>query len=154
MKNFISQEGAFNCQWLSKFINCWSFKGEKFKIERLIYDSFLFLKKNLNINALLLLFESLERLKPWIGLKLRRNIKQRKVQIQAHPVILSTNIQYRKAIYWLVKSIQLRKENNFSLRMSNEIKSVIFGEMKISLKKKKEYYNNAILFKSIRKFKW
>ena len=95
----------------------------------------------------------MERLKPWIGLKLRRNIKQRKVQIQAHPVILSTNIQYRKAIYWLVKSIQLRKENNFSLRMSNEIKNVIFGEMTISLKKKKEYYNHAILFKSIRKFK-
>jgi hypothetical protein len=28
------------------------------------------------------------------------------------------------------------------------------GEMMNSLKKKKEYYNYAVLFKSVRKFKW
>jgi hypothetical protein len=38
--------------------------------------------------------------------------------------------------------------------MGNEIKNVIFGETTNSLKKKKEFYNYAILFKSIRKFKW
>lgn len=37
--------------------------------------------------------------------------------------------------------------------MSNEIKSIVFGEMTNSLKKKKEYYNYAVLFKSVRKFK-
>lgn len=154
MKIAIYQEGVFSCQWLSKFINCWFFKGEKFRIEKLVYNSFLFLKKVLNTNGLLLLFEALEKLKPWIGLKLRRNIKQRKLQTQAHPVILTTNIQYRKAIYWLIKSIQLRKETNFSIRMSKEIKSIVFCEITNSLKKKKEYYNYAILFKSVRKFKW
>lgn len=154
MKNSIYQEGIFNCQWLSKFINCWFFKGEKFKIETLIYKSFILLKKKLVTNGLFLLFETLEQLKPWVGLKLRRNIKQRKSQIQAHPVILTNNVQYRKAIYWLVKSIEFRKENNFSIRMSKEIKSVIFFEMTNSLNKKKEYYNYAIMFKSVRKFKW
>ena len=154
MKNFSYQEGIFNSKWLSKFINCWFFKGENFKIEKLIYESFFFLKKKFNVNGLLLLFEVLEQLKPWIGLKLHRSNNQRKSQIQAHPVILTSNIQYRKAIYWLVKSFQLRKEINFSIRMSNEIKSIVFGEMTNSLKKKKEYYNYAVLFKSVRKFKW
>jgi hypothetical protein len=40
------------------------------------------------------------------------------------------------------------------MRMSYEIKNVIFCEMTNSLRKKKEYYNFAILFKSVRKFKW
>lgn len=154
MKNLTYQEGIFNSKWLSKFINCWFFKGEKFKIEKLIYESFFCLKKKFNINGLLLLLEVLEQLKPWIGLKLHRSTNQRKSQIQAHPVILTSNIQYRKAIYWLVKSIQLRKEINFSIRMSNEIKGIVFGEMTNSLKKKKEYYKYAVLFKSVRKFKW
>jgi len=154
MKNFICQRYLFNCQWLSKFISCLSFNGAKFKIERLVYHTFLFLKKFLNVNGLLSLLEVLEQLKPWIGLKLQRGLKQRKYQIQAHPVTLTTNIQYKKAIYWLVKSIQLRKETKFSIRMGNEIKNVIFGETTNSLKKKKEFYNYAILFKSIRKFKW
>lgn len=154
MKGIIYQEGVFNCQWLSKFINCCFFQGEKFKTEKLIYSSLFFLKKFLSTNGLLLLFEVLERLKPWIGLKLHRSDKQRKPLIQAQPVILTSNIQYRKAIYWLVKSIQLRKEKKFSIRMNNEIKGILLGEMMNSLKKKKEYYNYAVLFKSVRKFKW
>jgi ribosomal protein S7 len=154
MKNTVYQEGVFNCQWLSKFINCLFFKGKKFKIEKLVYSSFLFLKKFLNANGLLLLFETLEQLKPWIGLKLHRSIKQRNSQIQASPVTLTSNIQYRKAIYWLVKSIQIRKETNFLKRMSNEIKGIILSDMTNSLKRKKEYYNYTVLFKSVRKFKW
>lgn len=151
MKKIIYQEGVFNCKWFSKFISCWFFKGEKFKIEKLSYDSIFFLKFFLSTNGLLLFFEALENLRPWIGLKLHWSVKQIN---QAHPVILMPNIQYRKAIYWLVKSIQLRKETHFSMRMSYEIKNVIFGEMTNSLRKKKEYYNYAVLFKSVRKFKW
>ena len=89
MKIFYYQEGIFNSKWLSKFMNCWFFKGEKFKIEKLIYKTFLSLKKKFNVNGLLLLFEVLEQLKPWIGLKLHRSSNQRKSQIQAHPVILT-----------------------------------------------------------------
>jgi hypothetical protein len=73
--------------------------------------------------------------------------------MQAYPVILISNIQYRKAIYWLIKSIQLRKETTFSMRVFNEIRSVVFCEITNSLIKKKEYYSYAVLFKSARKFK-
>lgn len=151
MLNFIYREGIFNCQWLSKFVNCWFFKGNKFKIERLVYESFIHVKKILNTNGLLLLFEALEQLKPWIGLKLHKSSKDQK---QAYPVILVSNIQYRKAIDWLVKSIQLRKESHFFIRLSNEIKNITFFELTNSLIKKKEYYNYAVLFKSTRKYKW
>ena len=154
MKNYTYQEAVFNSKWLSKFINCWFFTGEKFKIEMLIYDSFLFLKKFLNTNGVLLLFEALEQLKPWVGLKLRVSLKQKKSQIQAHPVILTSNIQYKKSIYWLIKSIQLRKEITFCMRSNNEMRSIIFGGQATSLKRKFFYYNYAIIFKSVIKFRW
>jgi ribosomal protein S7 len=79
--------------------------------------------------------------------------KSSKDQKQAYPVILVSNIQYRKAIDWLVKSIQLRKESHFFIRLSNEIKNITFFELTNSLIKKKEYYNYAVLFKSTRKYK-
>lgn len=154
MKIRIYQEGIFTSKWLSKFINCWFFEGEKFKIEKLIYFSFFCLKKYFESNALFFFFESLERLKPWIGLKLNKLVKSKKKKIQSYPVILSKKAQYKKAIYWLVKSIQLRKEVSFSIKLINEITSIVFDELTNSLKKKKEYYNYAIMFKSIRKFKW
>ena len=150
--NFSYKESLFNSKWLSKFMNCFFFKGQKIKIELLVYNSFFLLKKFLNTNGLLLLFETLEKLKPWIGLKLKIGKKQKKVQ--AYPIILTSNIQYTKAIYWLIKSIQIRKEKNFSVRMCNEISCVIFTQITNSLKKKQEYYNYAVSFKSINKFKW
>lgn len=154
MKNCIPQKDIFNFKWFSKFINCWFFKGQSYKIEKLVFNSFFFIKKILNVNGLLLLFEVLEQLKPLVGLKISRNNKQKKSHIKAYPKILTTKTQYRKSIYWLIKSIQIRKEINFYIRISNEIKNVIFCDLTSSLKKKKEYYNYAILFKSVHKYKW
>ena len=151
MKKLVYQEGLFNCKWLSKFINCWFFNGEKSKIENLLYSSILFLNVFLNINGLLILFEALENLKPWIGLKIYRSAKQLN---RAQPVILTAKRQYRKAVYWLVKSIQIRKESNFKARMVNEIKGIVFGSITNSLRKKKNYYNYAVLCKTASKFKW
>jgi len=138
MKNYIYQEGIFKSKWLSKFISCLIFTGKKFKLEKLVYLTFFFLKRYFNINSLFFFFEALELLKPWIGLQLRRTIKSKKKKIQVHPTILSLKVQYKKAIYWLVKSIQLRKEVYFFIRMGNEIKSIIFNEITNSKKKKKK----------------
>ena len=112
------------------------------------------MKRYFNINSLFFFCEALEFLKPWIGLQLRHTVKLNKKKIQVHPIILSLKVQYKKAIYWLVKSIQLRKEVYFFTRMGNEIKSIVFNEVTQSLKKKKDYYNYAVMFKSSRKFKW
>ena len=154
MKKYNYQEAVFNSKWLSKFVNCWFFTGKKHQIEKLIYLSFFILKKKFNINPLFFFFEALERLKPWVGLKIYKTIKSNKKKNQAYPIILNANIQYKKAIYWLIKSIQLRKETTLSRKINNEIKNIIFNEITNSIKKKKEYYNYSILFKSVRKFKW
>ena len=106
------------------------------------------------MNILYLFLEILECLKPWIGIKLYYTLKAKRKKIQVYPIILTINIQYKKAIYWLLKSIKLRQELNFYTKIKTEIKNIIFNEITNSIIKKKEYYNYAIMFKSTQKFKW
>nr|QFP99056.1 ribosomal protein S7 [Rhizaria sp.] len=153
MINRTYEEGVFKSKWLSKFINCWFFTGEKIKIEKLIYYSFFIIKKRFNISSLFFFFESLERLKPWVGLKLHRGYSKKK-KIQVCPLILNSKVQFKKAMYWLIKSTQLRKESCLSIKISNEICNLIFNEITNSIKKKKEHYNYAVMFKSVKTFKW
>lgn len=118
-----------------------------------MYFSFFFFKKHLEANGLFLLFECLEYLKPHVGLKLTRTIKSRKKIIQAQPMVLKVNAQYRKAIYWFIKAIQLGKETYFHSKLQTEVNNILFDRVTYSVKKKKEYYSRAILFKSMQKFK-
>jgi len=154
MKIRVYQEGIFKSKWLSKFISCLSFSGKKLKAEKLLYLSFFNFKKHFDINGLLLLFESLEHLKPQIGLRLNRLTKSKKKRIEAYPIVLKTSVQYKKAIFWLIKSIQMGKETYFFTKIHTEVLNIVFNKITNSMKKKKEYYTHAILFKSIKKFKW
>ena len=154
MKVRVYQEGIFKSKWLSKFINCLFVSGKKWKIEKLVYFSFFYFKKYFDWNGLLLLFECLEYLKPKIGFKLNRKIKSKKKNIQGYPILLKTNSQYKKAIFWLIKAIQLGKERHFYDKIQMEIKNINFNKITYSIKKKKDYYAHAILFKTIKKFKW
>ena len=153
MKSRIYQEGIFKSKWLSKFISCLFFFGNKWKTEKLVYLSFFYLKKNYDSNGLFLFFESLEYLKPWVGLKLTTS-KAKTKKIKAYPIVLNKSIQFKKSIFWLIKSIQLRKEIFIYKKINNEIKEIIFNEATNSINKKKEYYDFAIMAKSVEKFKW
>ena len=154
MKENIYKDAIFQSRWLSKFISCLFFTGKKWKAEKMIYFSFFCLKYFFIINMLYLFLEILECLKPWIGIKIYHTLKGKRKKIQAYPIILTINTQYKKAIYWLLSSIKLRQELNFCIKINTEIKNIIFNETTNSFKKKKEYYNYAILFKSTQKFKW
>jgi hypothetical protein len=50
------------------------------------------------MNILFIFLETLERLKPWVGLKLHYITKTKTKKIQAYPIILNTSMQYKKAI--------------------------------------------------------
>ena len=126
---------------------------ENFLTEKLIYSVLYFFKKCFNIHSIFFLCEAFEKLKPWIGLRLHRVVKSKKKKIYAYPVIINNSTQNKKALYWLIKSFQSRKELSFLIKMTKELESILFNEMTESLRKKKEYYNYAILFKSVKKFK-
>jgi ribosomal protein S7 len=154
MKIEVYQEFIFRSKWLSKFITSLNFKGEKLKIEKIIYESLFFFKKYFIVNSFFFFFESLERLKPWVGLQIYKTFKLKKKKIKAYSTNLNSSIQYKKAIFWLIRGAETRNESKFYVKICNEIQNIVFNELTYSLKKKREYYNYAIMFKSVQKYKW
>lgn len=154
MIKFYYMEGIFKSIWLSKFINQWFFIGKQFSVEKIIYFSFFLIKKKLKCSPLFIFFETLEKIRPLIGLKLYKKKKRKITQVTASPIIIKEPLQYKKAIFWLAKAIKFRKEKSLSLKIIQEFYAIIFLNNGNTLKKKKEYYQYAILYKTVKKFKW
>jgi ribosomal protein S7 len=155
MKSFtIYTEGVFQSKWLSKFINKLTLFGKTGKIERLVYLTFFFIKKELSICPMFFFFEVLEKVRPVIGLKIYKK-KGRKVTTKtAMPIKLNTTAQYKKAIFWLRLSISVKEEKQLVSKIFQEFYDTLILDAGNSLKKKKTYYKYAVLFKATRKFKW
>jgi ribosomal protein S7 len=110
------------------------------------------LKNKLNCCPIFFLFEALEKIKPIIGLKFYK--KKGGIKITAIPYFLTLALQYKKAIFWLYKSIQLRFEKKLISKVSNELYAINILNIGESLKKKRECYKYAIMFKTVKRFKW
>ena len=147
-------EGVFRSKWLSKFISKGSIKGNKFKLEKFLYFSFFELKKNFVLSPLFLFFEALEKLKPSVGLKIYTQGNSKKKRVKACPILLNFCSQYTKALYWMLKAIQLRTDLFFHVKIYNELENITLNESVNHMKMKKEYYNYAIIFKSAKRFNW
>lgn len=149
-------EGTFRSKWFSKLINHWFFSGLHYKAEKLFYLSFYLLKSKLNCCPVFFLFEALEKIKPIVGLKIykKKYKKKKMIKITAIPFFLTISLQYKKAIFWLSKSIQLRFEKKLTAKILNELYTINILNGGESLKKKKECYKYAVMFKTAKRFKW
>jgi ribosomal protein S7 len=110
----------------------------------------------LNCCPIFFFFEVLEKIKPSIGLKFykKKHKKKKFTKVTATPLFLTLSAQYRKAIYWLSKSIKVRHEKKLILKIVNELYGINFLNVGESLKKKTEYYKFGVMFKVTKRFKW
>jgi ribosomal protein S7 len=154
MRSVIYLEGTFHSKWFSKFINHWFFFGASFQTEKLLYLVFFIIKTKFNCCPIFFFFESLEKIKPSIGLKFFKKKKKKKIKVTAVPFVLPLAAQYQKAVLWLAKSIRVRHEQKLVSKIVNELYSVNFLGVGESLKKKTEYYKFAVVFKTTKRFKW
>jgi hypothetical protein len=152
MKHYNYVEGIFKCKWVSNFINRWCFN--KVKVEFFLYFSFFLLKKQFIISPLFLFFEVVEKLKPSLGINLYSDGSGKKKKIKACPIILDSRLKYKKSLYWLMKSTQLRKNFFFQNKLYKDIESLTLKHTINSMQMKREYYNYAVLFKSSKRFHW
>ena len=150
MKILIYNEGVFFSKWVSKFINKCLQIAKKIKIEKIIYANFFFIKKNLNFAPLFLFFEILEQIKPIVGLKVYTlGVGKTK----AIPIFLNIGLQYKKALFWLVSSIIVRKEIKIINKVYGEFYDTLIKKTSETLLKKKKHYKYTIIFKSVKRFK-
>jgi ribosomal protein S7 len=66
---------------------------------------------------------------------------------------LNNLAQYKKSICWLVKAIKLRQEFFLIDKINKEFYDININNKGESLKKKRDYYKYAVMFKSLSKYK-
>ncbi len=147
-------DGVYRSTGLLYFINTFSSEGKTFLAEKILYRSFFFIKKTLNSSGSFIFLGAVEKIKPIVGLKLY-TLKKRKLQrVIAMPYLTSNSIQYKKAMFWFVKAIKLRKEKKCFLKIVNEFYDVLVNNTGISLLTKKGFYSSIVLCKKVKTFKW
>lgn len=127
--------------------------GKKFLFEKILYFSFFLIKKKLSGCPFFFFFEVLEKIKPIIGLKLYTLKKKKLERVTATPYILRVSLQYKKAMFWLVNAIKMRKEKTWDRKLFHEFCETILNKNGNAILKKKDFYKYVILFKTTKKFK-
>ena len=146
-------ESVYLSKIFLKFINSFIFLHLKIKIEKQIFVSFFFWKRQLNTVCLFYLFESLLKIRPLIGFYIYVIKKKRKKKIKIIPYFLTLWARWQKAIYWLSRSIKMQKLK-FSFKIINELYNLIIFENSNALTQKWKYYKTIILFKTSKHYKW
>lgn len=155
MSLLIKQDNIYMSKLFVKFINCFIFTNIKFKMEKLMYLTFFFWKKQLNKVPLFYFFEALLKLRPLIGFYIYIVKTKQAKRVKIKPHFMSFESRWKKAIYWLSRSIKMEREKyNFINNITTELLTTINTEKSISLLQKVKYYKTILSFKTTKNFTW
>ena len=131
MKKKINKvDGVFKSILLSKFIKHLYTLANSSLIFKSIYTVFYILKKKLNCCPIFFFFEAIEKIRPIIGVKLSSKKKIKEIEITfASIYILRKEEQYNKAIFWLYKSVSMRKEKSLIIKIFNFLFLYLFSNI-------------------------
>ena len=151
----VKTENIYMSHLLLHFINSLIFLNLKIKIEKLIYGSFFYWKKQLNTIPLFYFFETLLKIRPLIGFYIYVVKKRKKKKIKIKPYFMSFRARWQKAIYWFSRSLKMDfGKNNLSSSILIEIYNIVFFEKSRVLQQKIKYYKTILLFKTSKNYKW
>jgi ribosomal protein S7 len=151
----IKNENVYISKLLLKFINTFIFKNLKIKIEKLIYFSFFYWKKELNTIPIYYFFETIFQVRPLIGFYIYIIKKKKKKKIKIKPYFMNFLSRWQKAIYWLTRSIKIELgKQKFYFSIINEFYRVIFLGKSNTLQQKIKFYKTILLFKTSKNYKW
>jgi len=149
------KEGFFHCNLVSKFINIFFFSGLKESIEKIIYFTFKFLKRKLNVKTpLFYFFECIEHLRPILGLKKKLNFFNIVKKTQYITYYLKSNKSYNIAITWFYFEIKLKKKTILLQKIFNEIVNLNLFNLGISLQRKYQHYHFCVEYKNNKNYRW
>lgn len=112
-----SNEPLFNDELLKKFINCLMYSGKKSIAEQIVYDSFLFIKKELGQNPIEVFRSAIENVTPVVQVMSIR-IAGSNYQV---PMEIPPHKQSTLAIKWVIESARSRAEKSMSERLCREL---------------------------------
>lgn len=155
MKFIIKHENIYMSKLLLKFINAFLFTNLKIKIEKLVYYSFFYWKKQSNNLALFYLFEALFKIRPLIGFYIYIIKTKQTKKIKIRPYFMPFEARWQKAIYWFSRSIKMENQKqSFLLTVSDELYNVTQLDKSSSLSQKIKYYKTILSFKTSKNYTW
>jgi len=149
------KEHIYMSKLLLKFINTLIFSNFKIKMQKLLYYSFFFWKRQLNTIPMYYFFETILKLRPVMGFYVFIITKKKKKKIKIKPHFMNFWARWQKAIYWLTRSIQMEKGTiTFFFNLINHLYNIIFFEKSNALRQKIKYYRTILLFKTTKNYLW
>jgi small subunit ribosomal protein S7 len=153
----VTLDPLYKSYWYSKFLNKLMLDGKKHAIEKTISQLFYKFKLKYRATPITLLFVSIIRLKPLIGIIPKRLGKLWK----SVPYPLQPRRQLVIALKWLVSHIKLEKGYNLRTRVISTFASVFRRKSKNKrakpnelLKKKKVHYFQVVTDRINTRFRW
>jgi len=140
---------------LIRFINHCIFFTIRKKISNILNLVLSIWKKTFNIPFLLFFYESIFKLKPFLGFHyyiLKR--KNRKRIIKLKSFLLDKPSRSNKAVYWLYQSISRRKEFGLLYKILSEIYLLNYFNKSYALVYKITHYNTVLNYKLSKNFFW
>nr|NP_066327.1 ribosomal protein S7 [Malawimonas jakobiformis]AAG13694.1 ribosomal protein S7 [Malawimonas jakobiformis] len=134
---------------ISKLINVLMKKGNKSKIEKIVYKSLELIKKNTKKTPLTIIKKAISNIKPSVELKSIK-IAAKSYQI---PFEISLKRQQNLAIRWLVESVNNRSEKELTNRLYLEILNA-YQQKGNAFKKKDDIHHKAESNRSFIHYRW
>jgi ribosomal protein S7 len=139
----------YNSTWFTKLLNWLQISGKKYNVEKNIYLSFNKLKREYNLIAIYIFFETIEFLRPEFHII---SIKKG-AQIYKVPIPLKGYKQYSTSIKWLARLIHIKSKKSLKVKYFSEFINILNQES-ILLKNCEDFKNTIIFNRTYLHFRW
>ena len=143
-------DARYNNRLVQKLINMIMYDGKKSVAERLVYDSFDYLKTNAGTNDAISVFhKAIENVRPHVELKPRR-VGGATYQI---PIEVRHERSLALALRWIRVAARSRRGSPMAKRLSDELLAAYKGEGS-AVKKREEIHKMAEANRAFAHYRW
>src|SRR5690242_3823173 len=118
--------------------------------ELYVLQSFKLMKQQKRQKPFLVFCESLELIRPVVGLVRKRVGKQ----IHQVPIPLRYPKAYKIAIKWILTAIKKRTERGLGEKIATELLSIVFDKRSPTVKKRDEFYASVTYNRTSLHYRW
>jgi ribosomal protein S7 len=139
----------YNSTWFTKLLNWLQVSGKKFNVEKNMYLSLNRLKKDHNLLAIYIFFETIEIIRPGFQIiSIKKGAQTYKV-----PIPLKGYKQYNTAIKWLARLINVKSKRSLEESYFSEFLNIL-NEESLLFKNSEDFKNTLLFNRTYLHFRW
>jgi ribosomal protein S7 len=140
----------YQSYWFAKFMNKFMLDGKKYVVEKIINETFLYLKKKWGVKPLPVFLGVIIKFRPLLDLSLKRQGKQ----IKKIPGPLLPRRQAIVSLKWLTMAIKLNRAQTLRLRMRSEFSDLSENKKTALWKRSMDHLRDLEINRLNHRFRW